>query len=86
MSQVELVRATTEDLVRLEGALQTAVVDSGSPQQLDAMILLHGVGSNFYGSMLMESLAGALVQMGISALRVNTRAVSYTHLTLPTKA
>ena len=73
MSQVELVRATTEDQVRLEGALQTAAADNGPPRQLDAMILLHGVGSNFYGSMLMESLAGALVQMGISALRVNTR-------------
>ena len=45
MSQVELVRATTEDLVRLEGALQTVVVDSGSPRQLDAMILLHGVAA-----------------------------------------
>ncbi|MBB75536.1 MAG: hypothetical protein CMJ75_13600 [Planctomycetaceae bacterium] len=73
MSQVELVRTATADQVRLDGALQTAIVDQGSTHQLDAMILLHGVGSNFYGSMLMESLAGALVQVGIAALRVNTR-------------
>ena len=73
MSQVELVRTTTADQVRLDGALEAATVDSGSAQQLDAMILLHGVGSNFYGSILMESLAAAFVQAGITALRVNTR-------------
>lgn len=73
MSQVELVRTTTADQVRLDGALEVATVDSGSAQQLDAMILLHGVGSNFYGSILMESLAAAFVQAGITALRVNTR-------------
>ena len=73
MSQVELVRAVTSDHLRLDGALQTATGDAIGSQQLDAMILLHGVGSNFYGSMLMEAVAAALVETGVSALRVNTR-------------
>ena len=73
MVQVELVRVVTSDQLSLDGALQWAVGDSSGLLDLDAMILLHGVGSNFYGSTLMEGMAAALVASGVSALRVNTR-------------
>ena len=72
MVQVELVRVVTSDQLSLDGALQWAVGDSSGLLDLDAMILLHGVGSNFYGSTLMEGMAAALVASGVSALRVNT--------------
>lgn len=69
--QVELVRTTTADGIRLDGALS---LPSEQPQLgLDAVIGLHGVGSNFYGSSLLEGLDEALRRWGIPLLRINTR-------------
>lgn len=71
---VELVSVRTSDGIRLDGALQHADrVVSSNEIPFDAIILLSGVGSNFYGSTLIESLAATFTKRGITALRVNTR-------------
>lgn len=66
---VDLVRITTNDGVILDGVLQRAE----SKSSLDAVVLVHGTGSNFYQSTFLEFLAERFVERGISALRVNTR-------------
>lgn len=69
---VELVRVRTSDGVRLDGAFQ-AGLKANDDLPFDAVILLSGVGSNFYGSTLIESLAETFQKRGVAALRVNTR-------------
>jgi hypothetical protein len=69
---VELVRTTTPDGIRLDGALHAPAEVALSPPA-DLAICLPGVASNFYGSQLIESLVAPLTQRGIAALRVNTR-------------
>jgi pimeloyl-ACP methyl ester carboxylesterase len=69
----ELVRTTTVDGLLLDGALHRPA-DSGDRQLgLDAVLLLHGAGGNFYGSPLLADLAVHLLQQGLHVLRVNTR-------------
>jgi pimeloyl-ACP methyl ester carboxylesterase len=70
---VELVRTETTDGLRLDGALETPPSPVDSPGAPRGVICLHGVGSNFYGSTMMESLAQALLELGLAVLRVNTR-------------
>lgn len=71
---VELVRVTTSDGVRLDGAWQAASTKR-PPQSLDTdtVLCVHGTGSNFYASTLMESLAQQMHQLGLGVLRINTR-------------
>jgi len=67
---VDLVRTTTPDGMRLDGALHAAT----SPRRdFDLAICLHGVQTNFYSSSLIEALVEPLTRTGISVLRVNTR-------------
>ena len=76
----ELVKTTTRDGLRLDGALFTPTV--ATEFGLDALVLLHGVGGNFYGGSLFDLLAPPLFELGISVLRVNTRghdAISWAH-------
>jgi pimeloyl-ACP methyl ester carboxylesterase len=69
---VDLIKTTTTDGLRLDGAFQTSM--KPVPQSgVEAAILLHGVGGNFYGSTLMEEFVEPLLSCGISVLRVNTR-------------
>ncbi|MBI1310791.1 alpha/beta fold hydrolase [bacterium] len=76
---VQLVDTWTNDGVRLHGALQPSQAvsrpaDAAAGQRsIDALVLLSGVGSNFYGSTLMAALSKAVCQVGVAALRVNTR-------------
>lgn len=70
---VELVRVTTGDGLRLDGALSAALPDATARPVADAALLVHGTGSNFYSSSLLEAVAQRLHARGISALRVNTR-------------
>lgn len=65
---VDLVQSTTEDGLRLDGVLQQAEATNRQ-----AVICLHGVGGNFYGSTLLESVAHALLQSRWDVLRANTR-------------
>lgn len=73
MPTVELVQVSAADGVRLDGAWQAAPAGATSALEVDAAILVHGTGANFYGSTLMEHLAAALADQATAVLRVNTR-------------
>lgn len=67
----ELVTTVTTDHVKLHGLFQRS---SQSPAtSIDAAVVLHGLGGNFYSSTLNLRLADALVEMGISVVLANTR-------------
>jgi alpha/beta superfamily hydrolase len=68
---VDLVRVHTPDGCLLDGALQLPTPIARPT--LDGVILVHGTGSNFYQSTLLETLAEMFCSRGIAALRVNTR-------------
>jgi len=70
---MQLVDTWTADGLRLHGAFSEPASDSLEASSIDALVLLSGVGSNFYGSSLMATLADAACQAGVAALRVNTR-------------
>lgn len=68
---VDLVRIQTPDGCTLDGAVQRPNAAGALP--CDAVILVHGTGSNFYQSTLLEFLADRLLALGVATLRVNTR-------------
>jgi pimeloyl-ACP methyl ester carboxylesterase len=69
---VDLVRTTTSDGLRLDGALaEHRSPTSGAPST--AAILLHGVAGNFYTSSTFEPLIPKLQGLGLAVLSVNTR-------------
>jgi len=70
---VELVKTTTADGHRLDGAFAAGRSNVVRNIDLDAILFLHGVGGNFYGGNLFEHLAQAFSQLGLATLRVNTR-------------
>ena len=69
---VELVKAWTEDRLLLDGSWRLATRDDAS-LAADAVLCLHGVGGNFYGSRLFQTLSDRFFAKGVSVLRVNTR-------------
>jgi pimeloyl-ACP methyl ester carboxylesterase len=69
---VDLVRVTTSDGVRLDGALQTPM-GAADPLPIDACLLVHGTGSNFYGATLLETLSARMLELGVAVLSANTR-------------
>jgi len=68
----ELVKTTTSDGLRLDGALHTAEA-TAKASLVDAVLCLSGVASNFYGSTLMEDLLPTLRELGATVLWANTR-------------
>ena len=69
--QVELVQVTTSDGFRLDGAYRES---SGSSKcEIDAAIMLHGVGGNFYRSHLFDVITKGCDAAGIHVARINTR-------------
>lgn len=70
-AMVELVTATTHDGLRLDGVLEPATAPGAFT--VDAAILVHGTGSNFYGSGVLAAVASDLAACGVVALRINTR-------------
>jgi pimeloyl-ACP methyl ester carboxylesterase len=70
---LELVRVTTNDEIYLDGALALPEAGVESSLPVDAFLLLHGTGSNFYAPGVLESFAQQAVQAGVPALRMNTR-------------
>ncbi len=70
---VELVRVNTGDGVKLDGALHLPDESVARQLPVDAVLLVHGTGSNFYASSLIGQLATWAVDQGLAALAVNTR-------------
>ncbi len=68
---VDLVKTTTSDCVRLDGALVAATGDS--QVVLDAFVFLHGAGSNFYGGSMFANITPPLTDLGLAVLWGNTR-------------
>ena len=67
----ELVTSMTADSVKLHGLFQVA--DAESQVGLDAAVVLHGLGGNFYSSSLNLRLADALSEMGVAVVLGNLR-------------
>ncbi len=78
---LQLVQVVTADGIRLDGVLEGALetpsaqlaADQPSLAVVDAWLLLHGTGSNFYSGALLGGLATRLAGGGATVLRVNTR-------------
>jgi pimeloyl-ACP methyl ester carboxylesterase len=68
---VELVRAETADGLFLDGSFQRPRQPGTLP--VDTFLLIHGTGSNFYASGVLERFAEQLLAGGTAVLRVNTR-------------
>lgn len=72
----ELVFTTTSDFVRLHGFYQRSsapVATRPEKGSVDAAVLLHGIGGNFYSSRLLLHFSQTLLNLGISVVIVNTR-------------
>ncbi|HJT36404.1 MAG TPA: alpha/beta hydrolase [Pirellulales bacterium] len=69
----EIVQAITGDGLRLHGALHQPSAKEAHGLALDALLLLHGAGGNFYGSGLLTGLIARLTASGLTVLSVNTR-------------
>ncbi len=73
---MQLVSVTTSDLVRLHGMyLPSKLPHRVSPSKgfVDAAVLVHGIGGNFYSSRLLLKLAEMLNGIGVSVVLINTR-------------
>jgi len=70
---VDLVRTRATDDLRLDGALQLPPGGRRTQLSIDAIICLHGVGSNFYTFSLAEQITPHLLDLGIAVLWANTR-------------
>ena len=68
---MDLVETWTADGMRLHGAYEEA--SRQSQNNIDAVILFSGVGSNFYSSSLMTKIGVACREVGADSLSVNTR-------------
>jgi pimeloyl-ACP methyl ester carboxylesterase len=72
----EIVTVTTKDHLRLHGLFcrsekrQMVSAEKGS---IDAAVMIHGLGGNFYSSRLMFHFAETLKELGVSVGIVNTR-------------
>lgn len=70
---VDLVRTTTSDGHRLDGALIAPSPVQNRLCRLDACLFLHGVGGNFYAGNLFDFIGQKLCERGTAVLRANTR-------------
>lgn len=68
---MELVQTVTSDGVKLDGAMLKSESNCSVP--IDAALLLHGVGSNFYQSRFYKQLSPTLLRLGCSVLWSNNR-------------
>ena len=73
---VDLVQVTADDGMRLHGALETPAAENAGKavaSAVDAWLLIHGTGSNFYSAATLGGLAPKLLATGAAVLRGNTR-------------
>lgn len=68
----ELCRVTTEDGLQLEGCYSRPNAPSAN-SRVDALMLVHGTGSNFYAAGVLEVLGSKALESGLAVLRINTR-------------
>ena len=54
---LELIRVTTNDELYLDGALLLPESEVSSSLPVDAFLLIHGTGSNFYAPGVLETFA-----------------------------
>jgi len=72
----EIVFTTTSDQVRLHGFYRPAGKPSASSPEtgsVDAAVMIHGLGGNFYSSRLLFHFSQTFLKLGISVVIVNTR-------------
>jgi len=69
---VELCRVTTRDGLQLDGALHPSAAEKSSAP-VEAFLLVHGTGGNFYAGNVFETWTRLSVVAGIPVLRINTR-------------
>ena len=70
--KVDLVQMTTDDGLTLDGAYFAASKTAPRVRALDAMLLVHGSGGNFYSKLLL-TVAEGLGQAGYPSVSFNTR-------------
>lgn len=70
---VELCRVATSDGLLLDGALHRPVSPRATRLPVDACLVVHGTGSNFYAPGVLETFARRCAAAGLAALRINTR-------------
>ncbi len=71
--RAEIVRTETSDGIRLDGAFLAPQIAKTDDLGIDAVLLVHGTGANFYSSSLLKHLALAFRDSGIAAVIANTR-------------
>ena len=70
---IEICRTTTRDELFLDGVLAMPDAQVLSALPVDVFLLVHGTGSNFYTSGVLETFASQSLSAGVAALRINTR-------------
>lgn len=71
--RAEIVRTETSDGIRLDGAFLAPAIEKPNDWGIDAALLVHGTGANFYSSSLLKHLALSLRDAGVAAMLANTR-------------
>ncbi|MDB5390502.1 MAG: hypothetical protein JWM11_6148 [Planctomycetaceae bacterium] len=70
---MELVRVTTSDGLWLDGTLALPDSKVSPSEPIEACILVHGTGSNFYAPGVLETFSRQARTAGLAVLRINTR-------------
>ena len=70
---VDLVKVETRDGIRLDGIWRKPEQKNASQLGVDVVLLMHGVGGNFYGAGMFEEYSDALLEKGCAVLQVNNR-------------
>jgi pimeloyl-ACP methyl ester carboxylesterase len=76
---VDLVRVVAADGLRLDGAFQSPPPNTLRTLPIEAVLLVHGTGANFYGTSLLAALAEAFLARGVAVLSANTRGHDIIH-------
>lgn len=89
-THLELLQVATDDGIVLDGSW--AAPDSSSAHRpklpVDAFLLVHGTGANFYSGGVLQTFANQALAVGVPVLRINTRGhdgISYLPTVAPRK-
>ena len=70
---VDLVHITAADGLRLDGVLHSAAKTQTENARCDAIVCIHGTGSNFYSSGIFQKLTPGWLERGMQVVWANTR-------------